>query len=1030
MATRSPYESLPAFYDALMQTWPARAAKDAYQAMKLPGDVYAGRIDPLSTEGIDKSNALASLLTLGAGAVPKPRGALNMGIKAYHAGPHEFDKFDMSKIGTGEGTQMEGRGLYFGEQEDVARFYRESTPKEELARILRAAQPDLRPEQQRRLVEDIAEIVKSEGVAALDEYDPPRGFENAWNAAVPHVKNRGGLTGHMYEVDIAAEPDQFIDLNRTIGEQSAAIRDALHRVGRDPDVAVPRVADDMKPRDLRAILKSEDGVNKLRAHGVAGIRYLDGNSAMAGEGSSNYVVFDDSLVKILRKYGLAGLTAGLGATALGSGDAQAEGAPNMKSVEFEGKTYQFPQDATQEEIFQFLDSAAPAQQSAAPQEQGGGFMAAAQDALMTNPLTATAANLVLNRDKGTIADPVAQGGTFGFSDELAGIAGGVGSAVSGEGFGPGYSRSVEAARKRLEDYRAANPVLSTLGEVAGGVATGGGLAKGGLTLVGRAGGSLLGKRGLAAMAEGAGYGGLYGAGTGTDAQDRLEKAGTGALVGAVAGPVMEGVGSLVSKVLPGARKPNMAALSPEARAGVQAASEFDIPLTRGQATQDITQQAFEEAARHGSRGGGAERALNQFGGQQQAAVTAAQDDIARALGGIVPDTPYAAGDAVEQAVKAKTQATKEAGRQLYEEAKKAGVSIKADAIKAMPAAVRDALENTGAAVDENFMPVAKSALNELDKAADLISRQAQQGGKNVAMSLEGLDRVRRNIQSKIGSNPDDMRVVSAIKRNFDKWIEDAVDNSLFSGDPAGLDALKNARKLWSSYLSITRPKGGDDAGKLISKIATKDVDAVEVTNWLLGASKTGLSGRAVRAVKKIKADFGEEPVQSLRQAMWLKLTRNPEGKMQPGAQAISNAIAEFANGKGSALANELFSAKELQQMMRYSRALQATLPNPKATNPSKSGYRIAEFANSALDNIMTFIGFGMGGADAGIATKLGLPLLRDTRNAAAARSAIRTPIPPRASQLPGATAATGPLTSKIERRKPLEITVRPVTQAN
>jgi hypothetical protein len=36
----------------------------------------------------------------------------------------------------------------------------------------------------------------------------------------------------------------------------------------------------------------------LAALGVAGIRYLDGNSRTAGEGSSNYVVFDDRLVDI------------------------------------------------------------------------------------------------------------------------------------------------------------------------------------------------------------------------------------------------------------------------------------------------------------------------------------------------------------------------------------------------------------------------------------------------------------------------------------------------------------------------------------------------------------------------------------------------------------------------------------------------------------------------------------------------------------------------------------------------------------
>src|SRR5215471_5241978 len=33
------------------------------------------------------------------------------GIKAFHGSPHDFDKFSMAKIGTGEGAQAYGHGL-------------------------------------------------------------------------------------------------------------------------------------------------------------------------------------------------------------------------------------------------------------------------------------------------------------------------------------------------------------------------------------------------------------------------------------------------------------------------------------------------------------------------------------------------------------------------------------------------------------------------------------------------------------------------------------------------------------------------------------------------------------------------------------------------------------------------------------------------------------------------------------------------------------------------------------------------------
>lgn len=43
---------------------------------------------------------------------------------AYHGTPHIFDKFDSSKIGTGEGAQAFGHGLYFAGRKEIATYYR------------------------------------------------------------------------------------------------------------------------------------------------------------------------------------------------------------------------------------------------------------------------------------------------------------------------------------------------------------------------------------------------------------------------------------------------------------------------------------------------------------------------------------------------------------------------------------------------------------------------------------------------------------------------------------------------------------------------------------------------------------------------------------------------------------------------------------------------------------------------------------------------------------------------------------------
>ena len=65
-----------------------------------------------------------------AGEAAKRRASRLQGFKAYHGSPHKFDAFDLSKIGTGEGAQAFGHGLYFAENENVARGYRDALSDE------------------------------------------------------------------------------------------------------------------------------------------------------------------------------------------------------------------------------------------------------------------------------------------------------------------------------------------------------------------------------------------------------------------------------------------------------------------------------------------------------------------------------------------------------------------------------------------------------------------------------------------------------------------------------------------------------------------------------------------------------------------------------------------------------------------------------------------------------------------------------------------------------------------------------------
>jgi hypothetical protein len=251
-------------------------------------------------------------------------------IRAYHGSPHSFDRFSLDKIGTGEGAQAYGHGLYFAESEDVARGYRDTLAGDGLLR------PDGTIWNPQSLQHMNVRVAANRNGADLDatiararevfgravESSPPEtvAMARADLAELEALRDAGGVVpnpGSMYEVGINADPNTFLDWDKPLSEQPSGVRDAINRVGRDVEpYGLDRIADDMRGIDMSRMLGNRAATNRLAQEGVSGIRYLDGNSRGVGEGSSNYVVFNDELVKILRKYGISGLSTTVGASAL------------------------------------------------------------------------------------------------------------------------------------------------------------------------------------------------------------------------------------------------------------------------------------------------------------------------------------------------------------------------------------------------------------------------------------------------------------------------------------------------------------------------------------------------------------------------------------------------------------------------------------------------------------------------------------------------------------------------------------------
>lgn len=384
-------------------------------------DPMTGRMyDPRQYE--DAFN-LAGLAATGGAPMPSPNNSL-AAFSVWHGTPHKFPaerliekadgtrthilaadplpegakvleelplgRFRMDKIGTGEGAQAFGHGLYTADAKGVASDYRNKLAN---ARIVDGRGVPINGREY-EITHEIEQALIANGVPASEAADRATG----WGMAVLQgdlgrldpiarsVVERRGLTvpknGSLYKVQIDAEPEDFLDWDRKLAEQPQIAKklgfslrtsdeindeaDALFaKYGQYPDMPpeiqrrleelqneldnrVPNLTgeqfysgnseNDYLHARLSGQKYTEEHSAPLREKGIPGIRYLDGSSRTATppriqEGptgfavywgndpkpvdifptraqaeaaareidgrSRNYVVFDDSLMKIL-----------------------------------------------------------------------------------------------------------------------------------------------------------------------------------------------------------------------------------------------------------------------------------------------------------------------------------------------------------------------------------------------------------------------------------------------------------------------------------------------------------------------------------------------------------------------------------------------------------------------------------------------------------------------------------------------------------------------------------------------------------
>ncbi len=238
-------------------------------------------------------------------------------LDVYHGTPHRFPEteanplgeFDASKIGTGEGAQAYGHGIYLAEAPEVAEIYRSATNpasrKAEMTLQMTSGNVDEAIKFVKKEQKTIEQF-KNDSIFNQDSYQK---ILDTLDYLKQTKKGKKPTVGAFYKADLPDEMiDRMLDWDKPLSEQPEAVRKALRDVynadwlgdeskqtGQDLYKRMGKMHGD----DIAAVSRD------LRDIGIPGIRYLDAGSrgGDSATGTRNFVVFpgEEKKVKILER---------------------------------------------------------------------------------------------------------------------------------------------------------------------------------------------------------------------------------------------------------------------------------------------------------------------------------------------------------------------------------------------------------------------------------------------------------------------------------------------------------------------------------------------------------------------------------------------------------------------------------------------------------------------------------------------------------------------------------------------------------
>ena len=237
---------------------------------------------------------------------------------AFHGTPHQFDKFSLDAIGTGEGAQAYGWGLYFAGKKSIAEFYRDAISgfswSSNIQSLLKTNVEGMDDTTARLISKEVisnnsetADYIYNESLdyAGIDSEFMTANKDEVINAILETKSLQN--EGQLFEVDIP-EDSELLNYDAPLdaqGDFTTAIReitDAQHGDGTFEAYVENNEGGDFKDwsDNLMEDVTEQDISMMLNDKGIKGLRYLDADSRIgdADGNTSNYVIWDEQVVTV------------------------------------------------------------------------------------------------------------------------------------------------------------------------------------------------------------------------------------------------------------------------------------------------------------------------------------------------------------------------------------------------------------------------------------------------------------------------------------------------------------------------------------------------------------------------------------------------------------------------------------------------------------------------------------------------------------------------------------------------------------